>query len=217
MTGPNRALIISDALKVDIRLRALGLTPEIPTDALRAGISAAALCTANHPRNFGGTSLWAEASRWLREMLIPMGWHRDDTGGQPSVVRGDNGMAIVVVRGDAGTGDPKAIPSTQYARGPMTVIRIERNGDLPFDDAPPVPVDDVEFASADVPTWLLMHHRKGSELVCELSFPTDIDKSGFVKEWGERIILAAIPLDPNRMPVLEDQPVNPDVTVRRRA
>jgi hypothetical protein len=124
-------------------------------------------------------------------------------------------MAIAVVRGDIGTGDPDVVPSTQHPRGKVTIERVAQNGFLPFYDVPP-------FAAPDpgetvVATWLLLHHRKGGELFCEMSFPTEINASGYVESWGERIILTPIQLDPARMPVSDEPAVNPDVTVRRRA
>lgn len=214
----NEALVIVDPLSVERRLIALGLTLQVLREALEAGIGAAALhSTVNYPRNYGGTSFWAEVTRWLRELLVPLGWHRDETGGQPSVVRGDNGIAIVVVRGNEATGDPMFLPTTQYKRGPVTIERVERNAFLPFDDEVPVETEAVEVDTSDVPTWLLLHYRKGEELMAELSFPISISKAGFVEEWGETVILPAIPLDPRNMPMLDDEPVNPDVNVRRRA
>jgi len=214
----NEALVVAEPLSVQRRLQALGLTMEIVLNALEAGIGAAALhSTVNYPRNYGGTTFWAEVTRWLREYLVPLGWHRDETGGQPSVVRGDNGMAIVVVRGNEQTGDPRFLPTTEYKRGPVTIERVSRNVRLPFDDEP-VETEAVEVDTSDgVPTWLLLHHRRGEELRSELSFPIAISKSGFVEEWGETIILPTIVLDPRNMPMLDDEPVNPDVDVRRRA
>jgi hypothetical protein len=217
MAGRSRALVINEPLEVATRLRALGLTLEILHGSLQAGLAAAALCTANHPSNFPGLSLWGEAVRWLREMLIPLGWRRDDSFNLPTVVRGDDEMAIAVVRGDVATGNPKGNPSTQYARGTVMIRRVQSNGVLPYDHLPQGYGEEVETEAAAVPTWLLLHYRKGDELVSELSFPIEIDASGFVKAWGERIILKPISLDGGRMRILDEPPVNPDVNVRRRA
>ena len=161
-------------------------------------------------------TLWAETIRWLRDTLIREGWRADNAYGLPTVVSGDSGMAIAVVRGGPGTGDPKANNvSTQYARGTVMIGRIQTNGVLPYDHLPAEYFADHPDAET-IPTWLLMHRRDGDTLVCELSFPTKINKSGFVEGWGERVILTSIPLDPTKMRVLDDEPIKPDVKVRRR-
>lgn len=216
MANRQSRIVISDPDKAERRLRELGLTTAILIAALQAGLAAAALCTANHPTNFGGLTLWAEATRWLRENLIPEGWRRDDSYNLPTVVRGDNGMAIAIVRGDEATGNAKGKPTTQYPRGTIMIERVELNRVLPGFEHLEAEQDAKETA-AHVPTWLLMHRRDGHTFVSELSFPIQINKSGFVEAWGERIILSKIPLDPTRMPVLDEPPVTEDPPVRRRA
>lgn len=210
-------IILSEPVRVDLRLRELGLSTATLTSALRSGLASAALCSPLHPTNFAGLTLWAEAIRWLRDTLMrEKGWRQDNAFNLPTVVRGDNGMAIAVVRGGDGTGDSKAENvSTQYPRGPVMMGRVEVNGILPYDHLPPEYFEDKTETS--VPTWLLMHRKVGGELACELSFPITINKSGFVEGWAERICLTSIPLDPMRMRVLDDEPVDPDVNVRRRA
>jgi hypothetical protein len=85
---------------------------------------------------------------------------------------------------------------------------------LPFDDLPPV----VGPASVDgLPsTWVLLHHRENNVIRCELSRPTAINLSGYVETWGERIILAPIDVEPSPTFGADDEPVQPDVAVRRR-
>ena len=69
-----RAVVIGNELRVEATLRELELTPEVLRIALEAGYATAALCTSNHPPNFGGMTMWAETVRSLREQLIPAGW-----------------------------------------------------------------------------------------------------------------------------------------------
>ena len=217
MASSSKASVITEPQRVAARLRELGVSQEILHGALHAGIAASALTTLNHPPNFGGTSLWAEAVRWLRETLIPKGWRRDNSYNFPTVVNSSDTVAIAIARGDEGTGDPDAVPSTQYSRGSIMVRAIERNAFLPYEHLPAAYDGEDEDTGSNAPTWLLLHNRKDGQLVCELSFPTSINKSGFVEEWGERIVLKGIDLDPARMPILDDAPVStPDVTVRRR-
>jgi len=201
--------------EVGVRLQELGLTEKVLIDGLEAGLAAKALCTSNHPPNFGGTSFWAEAVRWLRENLIPKGWRRDNSFNFPTIVRHDGKIAIAVAAGDEGTGLPKGNPSTRYERGPVMVGKVEVNQHLPFEHLPAgygEPDPDTPEA-----TWLLLHFRAGDELRSELSFPLTINKAGFVETWAERILLRVIPIDPARMPVLQDDPVEPTIDIRRKA
>jgi hypothetical protein len=215
--GAKRITVVSEPTRVELRLRELGLSREYLLDSLSDGLASAALCSVLHPTNFAGLTLWAEAIRSLRDRLITKeGWRSDNAYNLPTVVRSDHGMAIAVVRGGEGTGDPKAKNvSTQYPRGPVMMGRVEINGVLPYDHLPPEYFEDQTEAA--VPTWLLMHRKIGSELMCELSFPTSINKSGFVEGWAERICLPPIPLDPTRLRALDDNPINPEVKVKRRA
>lgn len=213
--GFRGAVIYDEPQDVDARLVELGLTQQELRDALEAGLAAAALATANHPPNFGGTSLWAEAVRGLRETLIPKGWHRDNSYNFPTVVRGDGKIAIAVAAGDPGTGDKDMHPSTSYKRGPIMIGKVEVNQHLPFDHLP-VGYGDPD-PNAPEATWVLLHDREHDELRCELSLPVTINKKGFVETWGERIILSPITIDPARARILDDEPVDPTIEIKRRA
>ena len=210
MFDARRTAVIEKEWRVQATLRELGVTPEILKSALEAGLARAELCTPNHPPNFPGTTLWAEAVRSLRDQLVPQGWHPNDAANFPTVVRDDGALGIAVARGNADTGRAEGRPTTRHARGPITHQAVERNAYLPFDDFPPV-------RDASAPIWLLLHNRADGELRSELSFPVSIDRSGFVGAWGARLILAPIDLTPGPAAVhLDEDPVAPDVAVGRR-
>lgn len=166
--GFRGAVIRSRQADVDARLRELGLSQAVLTGALEAGLAAMALCTTNHPPNFGGTTLWAEAVRWLREILIPEGWRRDNSYNFPTIVRGDGKIAIAVAAGDEATGSADGHPSTRYERGSVLVGKVEVNEHLPFDHLP-VGFGDAD-PSAPEATWLLLHYRTREEIA--VSFPS---------------------------------------------
>ena len=208
MLDAREETVIENELRVRAALRELGLTLEILNRALEEGLAGAALCTANHPPNFRGTTMWAETVRSLREQLIPEGWRRDDADNLPTVVRRDGALGIAVARGNSDTGKADGRPTTQYARGPTTSQAVERNTYLPFDPLP----RDPEPPRAKM--WLLLHNRADTELRSELSFPVAIDESGYVAAWGTRLILAPIDLDPATLRLDEDS-VASDVVIRR--
>lgn len=209
-------IVISNPDLVEIRLRQLGLGGrQVPIDSLSTGLAARALCSQNHPRNWPGLVFWAETTRALRGLLKEHGWRKDDSDGLPTVVRGDDAMAVAVVRGDDGTGLENAVPSSQYPRGTATIERVAKNVYLPYEHLPKNFGLDTD--TLEIPLWLLLHNRRGSQLFAELSFPTIINKSGYVEKWKERIILEPINFDPAKMPVFDEEPYEPEVRVRRRA
>ena len=56
-----KTIVVSEPARVDLRLRELGLSISILIEAMKSGLSSAALCHAYHPPNFPGLTLWAEA------------------------------------------------------------------------------------------------------------------------------------------------------------
>ena len=209
MLDARRVVVIENELRVEAALRELELTPEVLRIALEAGYAAAALCTPNHPPNFGGMTMWAETVRSLREQLILAGWHRDDTGNFSTVVNGDGALGIAVASGNVDTGQADRHPTTRYPKGAVTHQAVERNAYLPFD---PLPKD--LAATAEPHIWWLLHNRTAGELRSELSFPVAIDESGFVAAWGTRLILPPIDLEPATLR-LDEEPVAPDVNIER--
>ena len=207
MLDARQAVNFENELNVRAALRELGLTPEVLEEALKAGLGAAALCTANHPPGFPGIAMWAETIASLGEQLILQGWRRDDRENYSTVVHNDGILGIAVASGTADTGRANGRPTTRHAKGPVTHQAVERNAYLPFDRLPENP---------DAPTliWLLLHYRTNEELRSELSFPVEIDESGRVTDWGTRLILTPIELEP-ATPRLDEEPVLPDVMVER--
>ena len=208
MLNARRVVAIEDGWRVRAALRDLELTPEILRSALEAGHAATALCTANHPPNFGGLAMWANSVCSLREQLATAGWYRDDTDNFSTVVREDGALGIAVASGNADTGRVDGRPATRHAKGPITHQAVERNAFLPFDKLPK------ELTAPKPKIWLLLHHRANGELRAELSFPVGVDESGCVTSWGTRLILAPIDLDPGTLR-LDEEPVVPDVQIKR--
>lgn len=209
MLDARLVVVIENDLRVEAALREIELTPEVFRIALEAGHSGAALCTPNHPPNFGGMTMWAETVRSLREQLIRAGWRRDDAGNFSTVVNKDGALGIAVASGNADTGQADGHPTTRYPKGPVTHQAVERNAYLPFAHLPK------DLGATAVPQiWLLLHNRTAGELRSELSFPVAIDKSGFVAAWGTRLILPPIDLEPATLR-LDEEPVAPDVNIER--
>jgi hypothetical protein len=207
-------VLVEDPIKVRARLKELGVSEEILVDALKAGIQARSNCTRHHPRNYPGIVMWAETVRFLGDNLKPVGWLRSDKKNFPVVVRGDEQVAIAVAGGDSLTGspDPKAKPSSRHPKGRVTEKVVRQNA-YPFLPFNPLPTLEVKQNTS---TWFLLHSRQADQVLCELSLPTEIDKFAYFKDWHERILLSPIPIDPVRLNLPKDEPVNPEISVKIR-
>lgn len=210
MIDARQAVAVENALTVRAALREIDLTPAVLQEALKAGLAAVALCTANHPPGYRGIVMWAEAIASLGEQLAPEGWHRDDRENYSTVLHNGGTLGIAVAAGTADTGRANGQPSTRHAKGPVTHQVVERNAFLPFDHLPE------NLDALTPPIWLLLHYRDDGALRSELSFPVAIDESGYVTAWGTRLILSPIELEPTTLH-LDEEPVLPDVVIKRRS
>lgn len=206
---------------VDARLAELGLAQEALSKVIRQGYVAFAACTANDPPLYPGFSAWAAMVRGLREYLLPE-WSRSDESNYSLVVNPTGTVAIAVATGDEATGRQESLPTTKSSKGPSTVEAVTTNQlqlKLPFIFPPlEAPVDSVN-SSAKRMTWILLVHRGLNEVRCELSLPTSMGSDGRVDGWRERIILSAIPTDPEVLEIVPPQQPQPDIVVdiKRRA
>lgn len=210
-----------EASDVHSRLTELGLEETKLAEIVRRGYVAFASCTPNDPPLFPGFSAWATMVRGLREYLLPA-WQRSDENNYSLVVNPTGDMAIAVATGDEATGRRDAVPTTKSSKGPSTVDAVTSNQmqlELPY-VFPPVAAP-ARPASRDEQrmTWILLVHRARGEVRCELSLPTSMGMDGRVDGWRERIILSAIPTDPEVLEIAPPLPPLPDITidVKRRA
>lgn len=207
---------------VSNRLAQLGLDEVKLAEIVKRGYLAFANCTPNDPPLFPGFSAWATMVRALREYLLPEGWARCDDNNYSLVINPAGNLAIAVATGDDATGHHGVQPTTKSSKGPSTAGAVSSN-QLQLDFGLPM----VEVpASADASpeekrmTWILLVHRAGSEVRCELSLPTSMGSDGRVDGWRERIILGAIPTDPGLVEIIPPTPPDqPDINVdvKRRA
>jgi hypothetical protein len=210
-------------LDVESRLTQLGLKEDRLAQIVKRGYVAFASCTPNHPPLFPGFSAWATMVLGLREYLLPEGWERSDDNNYSLVINATGLVAIAVATGDDATGRAELQPTTKSSKGPSTASAVTGNQlqlDLIF---PPVEVPPTARRTAsDEPrmTWILLVHRAQGEVRCELSLPTSMGLDGRVDGWQERIILGAIPTDPDLAEITPPSPPHqPDITVdvKRRA
>lgn len=208
---------------VEDRLSQLGLDAERLGETVRRGYVAFISCTPNDPPLFPGFSAWAMMVRGLREYLLPEGWERSDENNYSLVINSTGTVAIAVATGDAATGLADEQPTTKSSKGPSTIEAVTSNQltlDLIF---PPVELPQPARPSdqdQQRTTWILLVHRSQGEVRCELSLPTSMGPDGRVDGWQERIILGAIPTDPDALEVAPPTPPQQpdiDVAVKRRS
>lgn len=206
--------MVHDEGRAADRLAELGLKPEILDHALRGADAEARTYTALDPPNMQGMARFSRTVRLLREQLVPLGWTFDNPRNLARTLDPERRVAIIATLGDAGTGDPTAIPSTKYEKGLATAEAINRNFlqlTLPIDLGDELPFDTDDEGTT---TWVLLYHVTDAEIRAELSLP-DSMVDGHIDTWLERVILPPITIEPE--PQVRPEPAaDPEVAVIRR-
>lgn len=194
-------------------LAGLGVPRDILEEAVLAGEHSRNECTWADPPNTPGFIAWAKTLRRLKERLVREGW----TGNDYVVISPDGRLAISVTTGDEATGSPYRTPKTKYPKGASTEVAIIRNRrQLKLFD-PASNREILEGPRLDaVQTWMLVRRRVPDTVFWELSLPSNLGEDGRVEEWGARIILDPIALEPDPMPEQEDSQAI-EIDIRRRS
>lgn len=207
----------AEPLAVAAILSRFGLSEEPLLAAAMQGYLARANCTANHPPLFPSFVAWGETVRALREQLAPFGWYRDDERNYSRAVHPDGRIAIAVATGNEATGLADGLPSTKSAKGPSTVGALEVNRLQAWLPGMEPPEESRSGEGKALTTWVLLVHHADNEIRAELSLPLDIGDDGRISVWRERILLRAMPLDPEPIEVVPPTQPDIDVVVRRKA
>jgi hypothetical protein len=206
-----------DVFDVKRRLKSLGLTIDILLDSVRAGFTGRSNCSELDPPMYPGQTMWAHTLRRLRQGTAPIGWKSDNASNYCVALSPDELIAIAVATGDANTGRPDAVPSTNSPKGPCTAEAVAVNQlvldlRLPGEDARSQPIDRRQRQ-----TWLLLVHLDRAEVRAELSLPLSLDDQDRVTGWRERIILPSVDFDPDQIQLPTEDPGDINIDVRRRA
>ena len=192
------------------------LTKERLQQSMLEGETARDGCTANDPPSTPGYIAWARTVKGLRDVLIPLGWTKNDDVNFSTAISPHKGIAIAVATGDESTGQPQLIPKTKYAKGPATLAAVEMNK-LQLELFGTSPALTETGAISGPQTWMLMRRRTGDTLFSELSLPDGAGYDGRIETWAVRIILEPFILEPNPFPE-DDESEDPiDIPIRRRS
>lgn len=183
-----RPNIIRGPIDVRNALAELGLRPEYLIDAIIMGEAARDGASSNDPPGAPGYFAWSYTVRGLREILVEIGWWPDDDDGISLAVSPDGSIAIDVITGNIGTGNPDATPNTKYPKGPATERAVSTN---------PTLIDLLEWEEGAIQsprnstrqTWMLLRKRVGDDVFAELSLPESMTEEGYVERWTLRIML----------------------------
>ena len=215
-----KPIIYSQRWDADSRLSAFGLTVDILQKPVRVGHLGLVSCTDNDPPFVRGFTAWAHTLRSLRELLIPLGWKRDNSANYARTFSDKHCINIIVASGDAATGCGHLAPKTKSPKGTRAENSVLGNaqgllaGFLPDLNQEEGLTPD----SSGYPTWIFLVFITEAAVRAELSFPITI-KAGNIESWRERILLPDIAVGPDDSLDLTLADLGPDfpVDVRRKA
>jgi hypothetical protein len=186
--------------QVDERLAALGLSMPMIDEVIRVSVAARNSATAHHPRTHGGLMAYGDSVRALRDEASTAGFRAINDGGLEMCVNDDRGIAILIGRGNGGTGKADQNSSTLYRRGARGRQVLESNQLMLFPGR--------NQAIVYRKTWMLLIRQDGDHVWAELSLAAAIGTDGKVALWDERIIFP--PHELNGVdPVAASKPVEP--------
>lgn len=204
-------IVRSDRVDVGTRLDELGLKIEDLQEAAKANFLAQASCTNNDAPTAAGFLGWNATVRVLREFLSSKGWVRKNIKNSPRLIHPDGDFAIMFATGDDATGISALMPRTRSHKGTTTRDSINDNSlqtSLFDDESLPkvVPFRKyIENKSSKNITWVFLVHVQIDESAenpkhivrSELSLPVNMDDSGHINDWSERIIVPEIDINPD--------------------
>ncbi len=202
---PHPTIIRTETADVDARLSELGLTRAMIDEVRRVAVAARNSATGHHPRNHGGLMAFGEAVRALRDESSATGFRAVWEGGLEICLNEALGIAILVGKGNAGTGKPDQHSSTQYPRGPRGREVLESNQMVLFDKQQP-----------DRParrTWLLLIRQTDEHVWSELSLAAAVGEDGKVAVWDERIIFPPFDLGAPEPTALSPTEPTPEIEI----
>lgn len=178
--------------------QAVGFSSDILIESLKNAYIASCSATQFHPRTAPGHFFHHELVACTREFLLDQGWQIYSNRTMETVVNQDNTLALAFMLGDEYTGVKKGVgqpPSTVNKKGSIIIGAVERNDEFLF---PELNEDVIASSSINLVTWVLLYHWKDNIVQAELSLPIKPDKSGYIRNWAERIclpFLSAIEVD----------------------
>ncbi|MBY5161481.1 hypothetical protein [Salsipaludibacter albus] len=215
--------VIHEGQETAAALAALGLTESLLLESAEWGLRHAFSCTLHEPPSVPGIIAWGKIVRALRDRLVAAKWQSNNASNYATVISPTGQDAIAVAAGNAATGRASEVVATRTTKGPLTRSRTAKNQLSLFEMVAEQFPSPRALPDEGVRTWLLLHYvdDEAEEIRVELSLPVNMDETGRVTGWQQRIILSPIPHLPE--PFSEDAPLaaedvdDVDIDIRRRA
>lgn len=171
---------------VNARLEEIGFPRSVIDETRDVWTAAMNSGTPFHAKSYPGTLGYHEGVATLRMEGQSYGLEGLNREGVELCVNPTTRNAVVIVQGDARTGDIDNLhlkPSTKYPRGEVSrdVLIAQL---LLFPEEKKTNVDPYDV-------WVLLLYKIGDETRAELSRPRFIDDNGTILDWHERIFLGA--------------------------
>lgn len=184
------AILRIERLDRESRLAELGLSRALLLEVVDACVAADGDCTANDPPMARGLKVYFAGVRRLRELLGPMEWEKDDSGGFSTVLNHSRRVKLAFMNTDGGTcNSAAALPLNRSRKGPNSEKAASTNqGLLPGIEWPTLRADGTRPAGDDYATWHVCVHIEGDRVRAELALLSGFE-GGFFTDCHERIFL----------------------------
>lgn len=182
------AIVRQDSSDVQARLAELGLTREQLLEVVRACVAGFTGATDNDPPGAPGWLSWRAGVRRAREVLLPLGWEKSDSG-ISTVFSRSLKMRLAILNADEGTGSKDSVPQNRSRKGPNSERATQVNREMmPGAEDWPIPAGKPVESIEDFATWHLCVNVGMDEVTAELTLLSDIE-GGYYTGFIEKIIV----------------------------
>jgi hypothetical protein len=179
-----------ERLDRESRLSELGLTRDLLLEVVEACVAADGDCTSNDPPMARGLKVFFAGVRRLRELLGPLEWEKDDTGGYSTVVHHGRRIKLAFMNTDNSTCNAiAALPVNRSRKGPNSQrVASINQGLLPGIEWPTIRADGTRPPADDYLTWHMCVYIERDRVRSELALLSGFE-GGFYTDCHERIFL----------------------------
>ncbi len=182
------AIVRQDSGDVQSRLAQLGLKREHLIEVVKACVAGFTSCTDNDPPGAPGWLSWRWGVRRAREVLLPLGWEKSDSG-ISTVVNRSLKLRLAILNADEGAGSRDAVPQNRSRKGPNSERLAQVNRQMmPGAEDWPIPAGEPQESIEDFSTWHLCVNVGKDQVTAELTLLSDFE-DGYFTRFIEKIII----------------------------
>jgi hypothetical protein len=179
------AKLLINPIQIQNRLHErFGVTREALIEVVEQGVLGRNECTGHHPASMPGTRCWGDATRALRDLLVPLGWTADNTDNIPSVVSKKLKIKLAVTNANSGTGIEWGHPQPIREKGDGAQRAVFPNQTV----LAPILDGGLNDTDSNGTFWYLCIYCRADMIRAELLCPI-LDADGSFRDFHERIAL----------------------------